>query len=636
MKNLVVVLLALAAFQAGAQIHLTAALHGAQEVPSVATGATGTGSFVLNDDLTELRYTVAYQGLSGTLTAGGHFHLGTAGRNGSVVKTIATSGDPAANSVSGVWRASDAVQPLTTALVESLLTGRMYVNFHTAANPGGEIRGQIALATALQFTVDLDGAQEVPAVATNAGGTGVFVLSPDRTEMEYSVAYRGLSGPLTAGGHVHTGGVGRSGGVVKGIAVGGDPASAFVKDKWRLSDGNQPLTAALVDSAIAGKLYVNFHTAANPAGEIRGQLILRAGIGFATTMESNKEVPPVTAVGRGLGYVILGSSRTEARYAITYFGLTGSLTAGGHFHVGAVGRNGGVVKATALSGDPSSGTVSGIWRASDAAQPLTVALAESLLSGRMYANFHTAANPGGEIRGQLDMTTGIGFTVLLDGSQENPAVSSSGKGAGYAILNGERNDLRYRFTYYGLSGPLTAGGHFHFGGRGRNGPVVKGIAVSGEPAFNSLDGNWSASDATQPITDLVRDSLLSGSVYVNFHTAANPGGEIRGQLEFPQSSTTGVSLADERTPEDFTLGQNYPNPFNPATTIPFRVASTGRIVLEVYSLLGQKVAVLTEGIVEAGSHVVTFNASGLASGIYVYRLVTASGIMQSRTLMLLK
>ena len=108
---------------------------------------------------------------------------------------------------------------------------------------------------------------------------------------------------------------------------------------------------------------------------------------------------------------------------------------------------------------------------------------------------------------------------------------TTGQGSGYAVLNGERNDLRYRFTYYGLSGPLTAGGHFHAAGRGRNGASGKGpLRLAGDPAANSVEGDWASSAATQPLTDALKDSLIAGNIYANFHTAANPGGEIRGQL----------------------------------------------------------------------------------------------------------
>jgi hypothetical protein len=636
MKHILLFALFLTVSTASAQIHFTAILTGAENVPPITTTANGTGSFTLNDDRTQLTYVITYQGLSGALSVGGHFHLGTTGRNGSVIKTTASGSDPSSNTVTGIWKATDATQPLTPALVESLLTGRVYVNFHTAANPGGEIRGQVNLATALHFTADLDGSQEVPAVTTTAGGTGYIVLSPDRSTIEYSVTYRNLSGTLTAGGHFHTGGVGANGGVAKGIGTSGDPASNFLKGQWKSTDGTQPLTPALVDSLIAGKMYVNFHTAAHPGGEIRGQLNLAGGTGFAAQLEGNKEVPAVTEDGKGTGYIILNASRTSARYAVTYINLTGTLTAGGHFHAAGVGRNGSVVKAIATSGGPASGTVSGTWNASDATQPLTRALAESLMSGRIYVNFHTAAHAGGEIRGQMDMTTGIGFTVNLDGTKEVPANASTGRGSGFAVLNAERKDVRYSFTYYGLTGTLTAGGHFHTAAAGSNGAVVKGIATSGGAASASVNGDWSSSDATQPLTDAHADSILAGKVYVNFHTAANPGGEIRGQLEFPSGSATSVERLSETVPASFELRQNYPNPFNPSTTITFDITSAGRVTLEVFNILGQQVATLVNEVKAPGTYATRLDGAGLPSGTYIYRLRSDAGNTQVKKMMLLK
>jgi hypothetical protein len=636
MKVFLLLSIVLTAALASAQIRFTAALSGAEETPPVNSAATGTGSFTLSEDFTQISWVITYEGLSGTLTAGGHFHTGTPGRPGPVVKAIGVSGDPVSNTISGVWKTSDATQPLTPALVESLLTGRMYVNFHTSAHPGGEIRGQVNLATALEFTVDYDGAQEVPPVSTTGGGTGVFVLSPDRSSMTYTITYRDLSGTLTAGGHVHTGAAGQNGAVVKSIANSGDPASALITGTWNSSDGTEPLTGSLVDSLIAGKLYSNFHTAAHPGGEIRGQLRLAGGTGFVNQLDASQEVPPTGVAGQGSGYIVLSDARSSVRYAITYINLTGPLTAGGHFHTGSAGRNGPVVKSIATSGGPASGTVSGTWNASDATQPLTTALTDSLLSGRMYVNFHTAAHAGGEIRGQVALTTGTGFTVQLDGADEVPPNSSAGRGSGFVVLNATRDNIRYGFTYYGLTGTLTAGGHFHTGAPGVSGPVVKVIATSGLPADTSVGGNWTGSDQTQPLTGALVDSLFAGRMYVNFHTATDPGGEIRGQVAFASSGVTDVAQISSGVPAAFSLHQNYPNPFNPSTTITFDVPKATRVSLRVFNLLGQAVADLVNEVKEPGTYGVMLDASRLASGVYLYRLSTGTGETHVKKMLLLK
>ena len=79
----------------------------------------------------------------------------------------------------------------------------------------------------------------------------------------------------------------------------------------------------------------------------------------------------------------------------------------------------------------------------------------------------------------------------------------------------------------------------------------------------------------------------------------------------------------------------YPNPFNPSTTIRFELPERMQVVLEVYTMAGQRVATLTNAALDAGSHQATFNGAGLASGIYIYRLSTPAG-QRSRTITLLK
>lgn len=91
----------------------------------------------------------------------------------------------------------------------------------------------------------------------------------------------------------------------------------------------------------------------------------------------------------------------------------------------------------------------------------------------------------------------------------------------------------------------------------------------------------------------------------------------------------------DNLPTEFRLQQNYPNPFNPSTTIRFAIPRRSHVTLKLYDILGRKVATLVDERLQTGEHKVVFDASVLASGIYVYR-IQAGKFVRSRKLMLLK
>lgn len=98
----------------------------------------------------------------------------------------------------------------------------------------------------------------------------------------------------------------------------------------------------------------------------------------------------------------------------------------------------------------------------------------------------------------------------------------------------------------------------------------------------------------------------------------------------------GVGLEEEDEPlNGFSLSQNYPNPFNPRSTITYTVPEASFVRLTVYNLLGQPVASLIDGRVQAGTHRVEFNATGLSSGVYVYRMQSGA-YTETRRMLLLK
>jgi hypothetical protein len=102
-----------------------------------------------------------------------------------------------------------------------------------------------------------------------------------------------------------------------------------------------------------------------------------------------------------------------------------------------------------------------------------------------------------------------------------------------------------------------------------------------------------------------------------------------------------VSIDDEEDtlftsvlPRQIALGDNYPNPFNPITTIPFTLAESASVRIEVYNMLGQLVAVLVNDYREAGMHTVGFDARSLSSGVYIYRLQSGTTSLTGKMLLM--
>lgn len=87
-----------------------------------------------------------------------------------------------------------------------------------------------------------------------------------------------------------------------------------------------------------------------------------------------------------------------------------------------------------------------------------------------------------------------------------------------------------------------------------------------------------------------------------------------------EALVTGVNSDKANNSKIFALNQNYPNPFNPTTNIDFSLPKNGYITLKVYNILGQEVAALIQGFQKAGTYKLNFDASHLASGVYIYRL----------------
>jgi hypothetical protein len=566
------------------QLLLSAQMDGSQEVPAVIINAVGVTTLSLNAtrDTICLRMTVT--GLSGSIT-GAHVHEGAVGVNGPVLFDITPffNGTTAIATITG----SD----LTPALLSAYLQGMHYVNVHTAANPNGEIRGQIYPETDMQFTANLDGAQEVPPVVTDAIGIGAFTLSQHMEKMMIRVVVDSLSGPIV-GAHLHRGAIGVSGPVAIDLTsnVSGNTITATIDPDTILAD------------LMAGNIYINVHTALNPNGEIRGQLVMDTWLAFDAWMDGTQEVPPVVTTATGLVNLKLNTTFDTLTYDVVFTGLTGGSATAAHIHLGEVGISGPPIHD--MSADINGNRITGMATGAT----LTQAFLSDLLKGNLYINVHNATYPAGEIRGQIYRVLREGYTAAIDGSQEVPPVTTSALATAAVSIDRNETDVHFIVVADGLT---ATGIHFHQGGEGQNGPIIFDMT----PLFinNGAFGYWKSTDSAA--FTLVHALLFrTDSVYINLHTVANPNGEIRGQVERGFFCSDFPTASNENTLD--AVVTVYPNP----AIQDLHLDTRGNIKdasITIYSVVGNKV--LSADINPAvSSHVI--DISSLAKGMYLIEL----------------
>ena len=129
--------------------------------------------------------------------------------------------------------------------------------------------------------------------------------------------------------------------------------------------------------------------------------------------------------------------------------------------------------------------------------------------------------------------------------------------------------------------------------------------------FTGVPANWQSTQGYD-----VPDNLR----YTNTALLTAANGLPLGDLTWWPDKTTGVEQIHNSVPSNYTLSQNYPNPFNPSTQIEYSIPKSRFVTVKVYNLLGQEVATLVNQEQKAGSYKVDFDATKLASGVYMYQL----------------
>ncbi|OFC71394.1 CHRD domain-containing protein [Alteromonas confluentis] len=478
---------------------VTFKMSGKQEVPAVSTMADGYVYALVSTTTYDLDLVVYTEDLDDASAA--HIHTGRIGTNGDVLVALEQSMDDMT-----MWMTPEGTM-IDEDILAVLVSGGHYVNVHSPDFPSGEIRGQILTDNYALATFALSGAQEVPAVMTDAFGSGYALVNTDDYGLELKVVTEGVDDATMA--HIHTGRVGMNGDVLVALEQSGSDAGTWMTPE------NAMIDEETFNVLASGGHYVNVHTNDNAGGELRGQILTDDYVIATFMLDGEQEVPVVDTMAMGHGYALVNTSTYALELVVDTEGVDDAT--GAHIHTGNIGMNGDVLVALEQSADDM-----GMWM-TPAETMIDADILAVLASGGHYVNVHTPANMGGEIRGQILTPEYTLVTFPLTGDQQVPAVTTTATGNGYALVNSMTYDLSLVAHTEGVDDATMA--HIHTGAAGENGDVLVGL----EQSMDDM-GMWMTPANTMIDMDIY-NVLISGGHYVNVHTSANPDGELRGQIE---------------------------------------------------------------------------------------------------------
>ncbi len=376
-------------------------LTGEQEAPkAIATAANARATLALDRATRTISGSITVDGLVPTLA---HIHTGEAGIAGPVTFPMTISGNVA----------TLASTQLTAAQLSTLDAGGFYFNVHSAAHPGGEIRGQIGREV---FVAHMTGSQETTPVESAAVGDGRLVLDPATGAVSGGIE---LSSIKATAAHVHT-------------ATFGADGAILITLENRNGGGRFTVPAGTVLKADeiarlrAGGMYFNAHSAANPNGEIRGQIGRRILIASAS---GQQQVPSNGSTASARGFLVYDAAKRTVEGKFSPSGLAASNVS---IHQATPGANGSKILALTQA---AAGSHDWLLPASTAA--LSVDRAQALLNDGLYFNAQSAAFPAGEIRGQIRAVTDDASPVMRIVSPASGVSVARGEGvAGSGSFNG--------------------------------------------------------------------------------------------------------------------------------------------------------------------------------------------------------
>lgn len=475
-------------------VGFTVELSGEQEVPAVETAASGSAELEIDLDSGAVSGTLVVADMDATAA---HIHDAFAGTNGGVIVPLEQdAADPTRFHV-------PMNAALSAAQLDTLLAGGLYLNAHSAAYPGGEIRGQILPENFSLVFASLSGDQQVPPQDTDVQGRAAITLDE--------------SASATATVHLTLFGLGNatSVGLHEGYAGADGPMLAALMQST--TDPNHWFSAGIdldddqLAALIAGRMYLNVANPAFPDGLVRGQFVPAGITLLVDTLSGLQEVPAVTTDASGVSAFTLEQDTLAFQIHVNTTGLEDASAA--HIHVAFAGTNGPVeIPLEQDAGNPAH------WFA---AGDLGEENLDRLLAGSLYVNVHSPEHPGGEIRAQLEPGNIEVVFAQMDGDQVVPPVATDAGGLAAATIDKEGLSIVAHVRITGV--PMSTSGGIHRAPAGENGPQ----SIELEQDAGDVD-HWFAIGAPLAEEDLA--AFLEDGLYALIGSGTNPDGEIRGQL----------------------------------------------------------------------------------------------------------
>ncbi len=505
-------------------------LSSTNEAPSITSFASGKLALSFRDG--NLTLSGSFEGLESdfnTAIAGGaHIHMGMPGQNGGAVFSLNASLND--DNRSGIFHPADNTFPISEEDLVTLMDRGTYVNIHSMAHPGGELRGQILPEAHYFLHATLTGSQQTTPVLTNA--TGAVIVEVLGGGITVSGSFNELSSALATdianGAHIHLGPVGSDGPVA--FALAPTPGNDEMSGTWRAVDNQFGASPGRQDSLRARLGYINVHSADWQGGEIRGQLMHEARAYFFAPLSGAEATPSV--ITDAAGAAMMEYNGTQARVVGSFSGLSSPLNTdilgGAHLHGALAGSNGGVL--TPLQVAQLEDGTSGTFDIMDNVYEVTSGWMDTVRQRGVYFNIHSENVASGELRGQLRPLANNYYLANLRGKNASIPIPSTGRGAiileqtGTAITaSGSLNNLMSDFAV-----DISGGAHLHLGMPGMDGGIL--VFLNATLGSEANSATFPADSNMVDIADSVRLMLEAGNTYVNIHSVETPGGEIRGQM----------------------------------------------------------------------------------------------------------